>query len=90
MKSKLISIPYTVAMIKPHVALQENKVSASLALWSNSFFFSQHRSQRSTKLWSSRTSRYSTRSGRSSAERKCSTCSTRTGRRSTMARLKST
>ena len=27
MKSKLISIPYTVAIIKPHVALQESKVS---------------------------------------------------------------
>jgi len=27
MKSKLISIPYTVAVIKPHVALQESKVS---------------------------------------------------------------
>jgi len=27
MKSKLISIPYTVAVIKPHVALQESKVT---------------------------------------------------------------
>ena len=26
MKSKLISIPYTVGIIKPHIALQENKV----------------------------------------------------------------
>ena len=27
MKSKLISIPYTVGIIKPHVALEENKVN---------------------------------------------------------------
>ena len=27
MKSKLISIPYTVAVIKPHIALQETKVT---------------------------------------------------------------
>jgi hypothetical protein len=26
MKSKLISIPYTVGIIKPHVALREDKV----------------------------------------------------------------
>ena len=27
MKSKLISIPYTVGLIKPHIALREDKVS---------------------------------------------------------------
>lgn len=27
MKSKLISIPYTVGLIKPHIALREEKVS---------------------------------------------------------------
>jgi hypothetical protein len=29
MKSKLISIPYTVGLIKPHIALREDKVSSS-------------------------------------------------------------
>ena len=29
MKSKLISIPYTVGLIKPHIALREDKVSTT-------------------------------------------------------------
>lgn len=28
MKSKLIAIPYTIGIIKPHIALKEDKVSA--------------------------------------------------------------
>jgi hypothetical protein len=29
MKSKLISIPYTVGLIKPHIALRDDKVSST-------------------------------------------------------------
>ena len=31
MKSKLIAIPYTIGIIKPHIAIKEDKVSFPLA-----------------------------------------------------------